>query len=311
MFITPPRILSASERYNNISSVLGKSDQSDDISVKNAKTNNIQANLIIYTKQIKRWELCSCNNTRSCKQSFRFQQHQSKKKRFHRIIWRRKGSKEVALIWFKNNADNINNTLLIRRDSKSLFIAILGKNSRVTHISSLLKYICAKLTSQWILGHSKVTGNELADKAAKETVCLSVVQFPIALSSALNFIKNVIKDGSITNNRTRKVYAKYHTAIDSAQIHSRHDQVLIARLRSGHPQSLRGYLHHLNSDIDPVCPKCHKEDHILKHWLMISPIGGNLRQQEFQCHRGTLKWLATHSKAVATSARKTLVNFYI
>ena len=125
------------------------------------------------------------------------------------------------------------------------------------------------------------------------------------------FYQNVIKDGSITNNRTRKVYAKYHTAIDSAQIHSRHDQVLIARLRSGHPQSLRGYLHHLNSDIDPVCPKCHKEDHILKHWLMISPIGGNLRQQEFQCHRGTLKWLATHSKAVATSARKTLVNFYI
>ena len=206
MFINPPWILSASERYNNISSVLGKSDQSDDISIKNAKTNNIQANLVIYNKQIKRWELCSCNNTRFCKQSFRFQQHQSKKKRFHRIIWRRKGSKEVALIWFKNNADNINNTLLICRDSKSLSIAILGKNSRVGHISSLIKYIYAKLTSQWILGHSKVTGNELADKAAKEIVCLSVVQFPIALSNALNFIKNVIKDGSITNNRTRKVY---------------------------------------------------------------------------------------------------------
>ena len=44
---------------------------------------------------------------------------------------------------------------------------------------------------------------------------------------------------------------------------------------------------------------------------MTSPTGGNLRQQEFQCHRGTLKWLATHSKAVAISARKTLANFYI
>ena len=58
---------------------------------------------------------------------------------------------------------------------------------------------------------------------------------------------------------TNAAYGQYHSVIDKTQLPSRADEILLARLRVGHHSSLRAYLHRIDPDIDPTCPRC-KED---------------------------------------------------
>ena len=117
----------------------------------------------------------------------------------------------------------------------------------------LLNTIQAHIIIQWIQGNSNISGNDLADRTAKQTTELPpLASLAIAFSSALNLIKNAIRDPAIAHDQTREIYIHYHPSIDAVQITTREDKVLIARLHSGHHPALRVYLHGLDLDIDLV-----------------------------------------------------------
>ena len=200
-------------------------------------------------------------------------------------------------------------TILLCTDSKSLCDAIQGRNIKVDNIRTLLQSISAKVIIQWIPGHSNIPGNELADAAAKEATTVPPTDaLPISLSSAIKVISDIITDPEPTHERTRSVYEKHRASTNADQIDSRAEEVLLARLRAGHHQSLRPYLHRLDPNINPLCPSCHQEERTLLHWLVSCPALDHIPQQMFGCHHGRLGWLSTQPKAVVTYARKTFVN---
>ena len=92
------------------------------------------------------------------------------------------------------------------------------------------------------------------------------------------------------------------------QINNRKDDVLTARLRSGHHPSLKHYLHQLNPAQDPTCPNCRQEEKDFVHWLHDCPTLLSVRQRVFGYHQGSLEWLAARPEDVVAYARKTLVN---
>ena len=129
----------------------------------------------------------------------------------------------------------IGKTVLICTDSKSLCEVLLGQTASVNGIQMLLNTIQARIIIQWILGDSNIPGNDLANRAAKLATDLQpLAELPIAFSSALNVIKKVITDPTVTHNRTRKIYTNCRPSIDNVQITTREDEVLIARIYAGH-----------------------------------------------------------------------------
>ena len=130
----------------------------------------------------------------------------------------------------------------------------------------------------------------------------------ISLSSSIQIINETIRDAPPTHERVAAVYKLRKVSRDVKQITNRKDDVLIARLRSGHHPSLKQYLHRLDPSQDPICPNCHQEDQDLVHWLRDCPALSSVRQRVFGCHQGSLEWLATRPGDVVAYARKTLVN---
>ncbi len=129
------------------------------------------------------------------------------------------------------------------------------------------------VTIQWIPGHSSIPGNELADQAAKEATTLTDdPHLPIPYTTACSVIKNLVRDEPIQHNRTAIVYKKQCARRDKEELKSRSDEVLLARLRSGHHPAFQSYQHRLNDERDATCPACREEEHtvgwfIAKLWM--------------------------------------------
>ena len=78
---------------------------------------------------------------------------------------------ERAAEWIAANSEDAD-TILIATDSQSLCQALQHNNREVDDIMHHLSKTKAKITIQWLPGHSNIPGNEAADKAAKEAANL-------------------------------------------------------------------------------------------------------------------------------------------
>ena len=103
------------------------------------------------------------------------------------------------------------------------------------------------------------------------------------------------------------MYSTYSKQRDRLQIVTRKDQVLLARLRSGHFQGLRAYKNRVDPQIDANCYIC-GEDVImdLKHWLVDCPGVSAERVSLFGTHLGRLEWLCEEPHKSVALARLTL-----
>ncbi len=146
----------------------------------------------------------------------------------------------------------------------------------------------------------------LADQAAKEATKIDEPPGLVSYGSACSLIKAIITDAQPTHERTKAVYSALSKEREKL-IGSRADQVLLARLRSGHHMALRAYKHRIDSNTDPSCPRCEAPEHNLQHWLIECPGVLQVKQELFDEPVTGLETLTLHPKESVTLARRTLL----
>ena len=221
---------------------------------------------------------------------------------------------EPALQWISTNTVHISQTQFILPSPSALATNLYVRHSLhatfTTSICQSISSISSTVFIQWVPGHSNFPGNDLIDRAAKEAITIkSDTLHPIPISSAFKVINKLFSDDPLSHVWTSKIYQHCKTLIDLLQqLQSWRDDVLIARLHSGHHLSLKAHHHQIDSEIDPTCPSCQQADHTLQQWLMECPAGGAIRQWVFGNHQRSLKWLTTRPGEVLAFSRKTLVD---
>ncbi len=159
-----------------------------------------------------------------------------------------------------------------------------------------------------IPGHEGISGNELADTAAKAAALTkSYPPRPISYTSARSHIRRTFTDPPPTNPRTVEVYGGFSWSKDFTAISNRTDAVLLARLRAGHTPLLKAYANLLDPSADPLCPLCKEEPQTIEHWLRRCPRLDAARQNIFGSPSPPLKVLTTDPERVLALARKTLL----
>ena len=176
--------------------------------------------------------------------------------------------------WLVSHDDDPSRVALICTDSQSLCTALLGNDLQpFSKIHSTLAESKSIIHLQLIPGHSEVPGNEVPDARTKETTNnnVNLERPPILLEAASNTIKRFFKDPHPENERIRQVYSQLFHSRGAEQIKSRSDQVLLARLRSGHHPGLRVFMHRLDPQIEETCYICGESPMTLEHWIISCP----------------------------------------
>ena len=214
---------------------------------------------------------------------------------------------EAALHWISTNANSVQTSIIICTDSQSLCEALSSYNPRTNSIHQCISSISSSIFIQRVPGHSNMPGNELADRATKEAATIeSDTIHSIPISCIFQVINDFFCEDPPSHARTNEIYQHRKTRTDQQQ-QNRRDDVLTARLRSGHHLSLKVHYHWIDPEIDPTCPSCKQAEHTLEHWLIECPAGDAIRRRVFRNHQGSLKWLVTRRGDVIAFARKALV----
>ena len=174
----------------------------------------------------------------------------------------------LSWTWKSTNYNHPSITILSCTDSKSLCKAITSSNPHTSSIQSSVNAILSSISIQWIPSHSVIRGNELADKAAKESTTFATnTILPVSFSSSIPAINETIRDDPLTPERVALIYQHQKASRDSKQVKNQNDNVLLARLRSGHHPFLHQYLYRLDSSQDPIGPKYRLDEQDLNHCL--------------------------------------------
>ena len=153
----------------------------------------------------------------------------------------------------KKNKNNNNN--------KSLCEALILSNPQTSSIHNSINFISSFIIIQWIPGHSAISGNVLPNKAAKEAITIATdTILPVSFSSSIEVINETIHNDLPKHKRVELINAL--ASHDAKQMNNRKDDVLPARLRSGHHPPFRKYLHRLDQSQGPICTNCRLDDKI-------------------------------------------------
>ena len=141
----------------------------------------------------------------------------------------------LSWTWKSTNYNHPSITILSCTDSKSLRKALTSSNPHTSSIQSSVNAILSSISIQWIPSHSVIRGNELVDKAAKESTTFATnTILPVSFSSSMPAINETIRDDPLTPERVALIYQHQKASRDSKQVKNQNDYVLLARLRSGH-----------------------------------------------------------------------------
>ena len=195
--------------------------------------------------------------------------------------------------------------VFIATDSQSLCQALLGQGTIVEKLKLQLELCSGQIIVQWIPGHADVPGNELADAAAKEAAENSIDEpRPTSFKGIVPVINRIIIDPPIEHTRTREAYKHFSKKRDSQL--NRKDQVMLARIRSGHSLLFRGYKHRISKSSDPFCKRCDSgQIDSVEHWLVCDSTV-EARMQTFGYTNVELCDLTRWPRESVALARKTL-----
>ena len=142
---------------------------------------------------------------------------------------------ESAVTSTSTTANHPSFTILICAHGKSLCEVLLSSNPSILFIHESVTSISSYIYIQLISGHSDIPGNEIANKATKEarTIVTNTI-LPVSYSSSLEVISNEIHDNPPTYDTFTMIYQHQKASRDSKQTENQWDNVLFARLQSGH-----------------------------------------------------------------------------
>ena len=161
---------------------------------------------------------------------------------------------------------------LICSDSQSALSALrkgeLKDYPTLAEVVGVLKSVSCEVLFQWVPGHCGLLGNEKADQVARESALAGrrdgrSQTAPISLKAARLSIERGVVDAPPQHERVRQVY---QGPLCHPQGLSRKEEVLLARLRSGHTTLLAAYKGRVQGS-EETCPRCLSEPETLAHFM--------------------------------------------
>jgi ribonuclease HI/exonuclease III len=190
------------------------------------------------------------------------------------------GALDLALDWIEGNSPS---AAVIITDSQSLCKGLQNNNPDLEPLLKRIHSLPNKITIQWVPGHCGIAGNELADKAAKEATSMDGPGKPVSFRAVSARVRETTNDPPTKHQRTSLVY-KHINQQREREITNKHDQVLLAKVRSGHSTLFRKFIaDHISPDcgINTTCPRCDEGVDDLVHWMTQCQQSENRRREYF------------------------------
>lgn len=161
-------------------------------------------------------------------------------------------------------------------DSLSAVKAIQNPNKNNYYTNNIRNYILKKPNKYkliWVPGHSKITGNEIADTAAKNAIRAPLYTTPNLLRSDIkkHLKYHFLNKQNLLINHTSPWYTNINYKLININNYlshtglNRQDQIKILRLRIGHTRLTQQHV--LDKNLSNSCPNCNYQPNNVEHIL--------------------------------------------